>query len=346
MNSARRGIAAARACDRKAAGTMSGPQPEWAHHERVWIGFPAIREEWGDAFDAARAQIADFGRAIADGGAGEIVHLICNTPRDAAIARDLVGSDVDVLVEPLGDVWLRDTAPIITGSGADRRAADFRFNGWGEKYLMPGDQDIGRRLADRFAFYRDPHDWVLEGGGIDWDGAGRVVTTEQCLLNPNRNPTLAREAIERGLKSALGVQQVLWLGEGLYGDHTDGHVDNLARFVGPRRLMLPVASGEDDPNAAIYADAHARAADWDVDIVSIPSPGRVMLDGETLPASYMNFFIGNTVVAMPAYGTAYDDAAAAVLADCFPDRRIVPLPSIAILSGGGSFHCTSQQVPA
>jgi agmatine deiminase len=327
------------------AQTMSGPAPEWALHERVWIGFPALREEWGDAFDAARAQIALFAKAVADGGAGEMVHLVCNTARDAAIAADLTGADVDVIAEPIGDVWLRDTAPIITGSGAARRAADFRFNGWGGKYYMKGDEDIGARLAARFGYPRDPYDWVLEGGGIDWDGAGRVVTTEQCLLNPNRNPKLGRAEIERGLRDALGVQDVLWLGDGLHGDHTDGHVDNLARFVGPGRLVLPVASGADDPNADIYADAHARAAAWDVEIVPIPSPGRVMLDGTALPASYMNFYIGNRVVVMPAYGTAHDAAAMAVLTDCFPDRRIVPLPSIAILSGGGSFHCTSQQVP-
>ena len=324
---------------------MSGPQPEWAPHERVWIGFPALREEWGDAFSAARAQIADFARAIADGGAGERVTLVAATTADAAIAADLAGPHVEVIAERLGDVWLRDTGPIITGRGKDRRAADFRFNFWGGKYHMPGDEDIGARLAERFGFAVDPHDVVLEGGGIDWDGAGRIVTTEQCLLNRNRNPAMSRADIERTLRHALGVQDILWLGEGLHGDHTDGHVDNLARFIAPGRLLLPVASGADDPNAAIYADAHARAAAWDVEVVEIPSPGRVMFDDEMLPASYMNFYIGNTVVAMPVYGTPWDDEAATVLATAFPDRRIVPLSSIAILSGGGSFHCTSQQVP-
>jgi agmatine deiminase len=325
---------------------MSGLQPEWAPHERVWIGFPALREEWGDAFDAARAEIADFARAVADGGAGETVHLVCNSASDARIAADLAGQHVDAIVEPLGDVWLRDTGPIITGAGAGRRAAHFRFNFWGGKYAMPGDEDVGERLAERFGFPGDGHEFVLEGGGIDWDGAGRIVTTEQCLLNPNRNPGASKADVERWLKRALGVQQVLWLGDGLAADHTDGHVDNLARFVGPGKLLLPVASGEDDPNAAIYADAHARAASWGVEVLSIPSPGRVLIDGAMVPASYMNFFIGNRVVAMPAYGTPWDDEAAAVLAACFPDRRIVPLPSRAILSGGGSFHCTSQQVPA
>ncbi len=341
-NSAQPAIAAARGSEHN---SMTFLQPEWARHERVWIGFPAIREEWGDAFEAARAEIADFARAIADGGAGEIVHLVCNSASDARIAEDLAGGFVNVIVEPIGDVWLRDTGPIITGTGPGRRAADFRFNYWGGKYHMPGDEDVGERLAARFGFARDAHEWVVEGGGIDWDGAGRVVTTEQCLLNTNRNPYMSRLDIERGLRGAIGAYDILWLGDGLLGDHTDGHVDNLARFVGARRLLLPVASGNDDPNAAIYADAHHRAAAWDVEIVSIPSPGRVITGGETVPASYMNFYIGNTVVAMPAYGTSWDGEAAAVLATCFPERRIVPLPSRAILSGGGSFHCTSQQVP-
>jgi agmatine deiminase len=324
----------------------SGPQPEWAPHERLWIGFPAIRDEWGDAFDRAREQIAAFASAIADGGAGEAVHLVCNSEDDAALAQSLADAHVDVIVEPLGDVWLRDTAPIITGAGANRRAADFAFNGWGGKYLMPGDQDIGARLARRYGFPRDGQDWVLEGGGIDWDGAGLCVTTEQCLLNPNRNPGLARAEIEARLHDALGFTRILWLGDGLHGDHTDGHVDNLARFVAPGLLLLPVASGDDDPNAAVYADAMARAEAFGIDILTIPSPGRVVVDGVALPASYMNFLIGNRTVAMPAYGTPWDAQAASVLADCFPGRRIIPLPSDAILAGGGSFHCTSQQVPA
>ena len=328
---------------------LSIPLPEWAPHERLWIGFPAIREEWGAAYDGARAQIAGFAAAIADGGRGETVQLVCNNAADAEVARALTdaadGAAVEVIVEPLGDVWLRDTAPIITGTGAARRAADFAFNGWGGKYLMPGDADIGARLAARFGFPHDAQSMVLEGGGIDWDGAGLCVTTEQCLLNPNRNPHLGHGQIEAVLHEALGFTRILWLGDGLLGDHTDGHVDNLARWVAEGVLLLPRASGMDDPNAAIYADAMARAEAFGIDIITIPSPGRVEVDGEALPASYMNFLIGNTTIAMPAYGTMYDDAAAAVLADCFPDRRIVPLPSDQILAGGGSFHCTSQQVP-
>ncbi|MEQ1687470.1 MAG: agmatine deiminase family protein [Sphingopyxis sp.] len=324
--------------------------PEWAPHERVWIGFPAIAEEWGDAFDAARTQIAAFASAIADGGSGEAVTLVCNSERDAAVARVLADPCVEVIAEPLGDVWLRDTAPIIIGTGAERRAADFSFNGWGGKYMMPGDGDIGARLAARYALPRDAHTMVLEGGAIDWDGTGLAVTTNQCLLNPNRNPGLMPEQIAAALKDALGFTRILWLGDGLGGDHTDGHVDNLARWVAPATLLLPVQSGPDDPNAAVYADAMARALRFANDkhpitIRNIPSPGKVVIAGVVVPASFMNFFVGNNVVAMPAYDTAWDDEAATVLSHCFPTRRVVALPSDAILSGGGSFHCASQQVP-
>ncbi len=327
---------------------MQSPLAEWAPHERVLIGFPARPEEWGAAFDGARAQIAGFANAIADGGRGETVTLVCNSASDAERARALVKAHVETIVEPLGDVWLRDTAPIVTGSGAARRAADFAFNGWGGKYVMPGDGDVGARLAARYALPRDAHAMVLEGGGIDWDGAGLCVTTEQCLLNPNRNPGSGHAAVEAVLAEALGFSRVLWLGDGLAGDHTDGHVDNLARWAAPGLLLLPQASGADDPNAAVYDDALRRAEGFGVDILTLPSPGRIEVAGggsAAVPASYMNFFIGNSVVALPAYGTRWDDEAAAVLADCFPGRRIVQLASDAILSGGGSFHCCSQQVP-
>ena len=332
--------------DDRAGFMTQGPLPEWAPHDAMWIGFPAIPSEWGDAFDAARAQVAGLANALSDTCQGESVILVCNSEADADVAQGLAARGVRVIVEPLGDIWLRDTAPIITGTGRARRAVDFAFNGWGGKYWMPGDVDIGARLAARHGFPRDPFDTVLEGGAIDWDGAGLCVTTEQCLLNPNRNPGYGHALVESILDRALGFTRILWLGDGLANDHTDGHVDNLARWVAPGLLLLPEASGGDDPNAAVYADARRRAEAFGVDIVTLPSPGRVEIGGAVVPASYMNFLIGNRVVAVPAYATRWDDAAAAVLADLFPDRRVVQLPSDAILSGGGSFHCCSQQIPA
>ncbi len=320
-----------------------GPVPEWGPQELLWIGFPAIRAEWGDAFEPARGEIAAFARAVAESGQRTI--LLCNSEDDASVARCLTGDAVELRVVQIGDVWLRDTGPITRGSGSERRAQIFGFNGWGGKYLMPGDAELGERLAAQHDLPADLHDWVLEGGAIDWDGAGALVTTEQCLLNPNRNPDLTRDEVEARLREDLGVRDILWLGEGLIADHTDGHVDNLARWVAPGRLLLPEPTGEDDPNAAIYADARARAEAAGVAVVTLPSPGRYAIDGAVSPASHMNFAITNALVVMPAYGTGTDDAAAARLAELFPDRRVLALAAEALLAGGGSFHCCSMQLP-
>ena len=320
---------------------------EWAPHAAVWIGFPHLDDEWAGQIDAARADVAAFANVVHDGGRGEEVRLVVNDERQAQIAAALVDPGVRVLVQPLGDIWLRDTGPMIVGTGPKRRARNFRFNWWGEKFVMPGDQEVGAALAAESGLPVDEQDWVLEGGGIDVDGTGLCVTTEECLLNINRNPSLTRADIAVRLHQSLGIDRLLWLGKGLVGDHTDGHVDNLARFVGEGRLALPVAAGSDDPNADIYEDARARAAAFGgIEIVDLPSPGRVEMDREIVAASYMNFYIGNTVVVVPTYGVANDAAAVEGLAAVFPHRRAVGVPARGIIAGGGSFHCSSQQVPA
>lgn len=319
---------------------------EWAPHEWTWIGFPANAEEWPGAFDDARRQIADFANALYAGGRGEEVRLVAASETDAQAARSLIDPGVEVVVQKLGDVWLRDTAPIAVIRGKERALVDFGFNGWGGKYRMEGDEDIGARLAATTGLPTSTQQWVFEGGAVDTDGTGLFVTTEQCLLNPNRNPDLDRGKIETLLAGALGLSDMLWLGDGLLNDHTDGHVDNLARFLAPGLLALPEATTADDPNAAIYADALARAKAAGIEVASIPSPGRAVVDGEVVPASYMNFYIGNAVVIVPSYGCPNDRAAVDALRPFFPGREVVGLPSNAILSGGGSFHCTSQQMPS
>jgi agmatine deiminase len=322
----------------------SPPLPEWAPHEAVWIGFPSDPELWlGDLKDAER-EVAVFAEALHAGGKGEAVRLVAAHEGAADSARKLAPF-AEVIVEPFGDIWLRDTGPIVIGSGKERRAKRFGFNGWGGKYDLEGDQDIGERLAMRAGLPFAKADWVLEGGAIDGDGSGTVITTEQCLLNPNRN-TLLREEIEQRLRHDLAFSEVVWLGAGLMNDHTDGHVDNLARFVAPGRVAIPTPA-KDDPNEAVYRDAARRLRATKLDVVTLPSPGRVLDDdGDVIPASYMNFYIGNAAIVVPQYGADNDRAAVEVVQALFPDRVAIGLRADHILTGGGSFHCISQQVPA
>lgn len=319
--------------------------PEWAPHDSVWIGFPSDPDLWLDDLEGAQAEVAAFARAVHAGGKGEHVRLVCANGIAEEAAHALVGDAAEVVSAPFFDIWLRDTGPIMVHDGEDLLALDYRGNGWGGKYPSPLDDALAEILCAQAGFVREPRYWILEGGAIDVDGTGLCVTTGQCLLNPNRNPNLARRGIEERLIADLGLDQVLWLGVGLHNDHTDGHVDNIARFVGPGKLALPEPFGDDDPNTQVFADARARAADWPVEIVSIPSAGRYEEEGEIVPASHMNFYIGNAAVVVPTYGGPSDDAAVAAIATLFPDRKTVGLPSNHILTGGGSFHCISQQVP-
>lgn len=320
------------------------PLPEWAPHEAVWIGFPSDPELWlGDLKEAER-EVAAFASAVHVGGKGETVRLVAAHEGAAESARKLAPF-AEVVVQPFGDIWLRDTGPIVLGSGRRRSARGFAFNGWGGKYDLEGDQDIGDRLATAAGLPFDKRDWVLEGGAIDGDGSGTVVTTEQCLLNPNRN-SLTREQVEARLHGDLGLERVIWLGSGLMNDHTDGHVDNLARFIAPGRIAIPTPA-KDDPNEAVYRDAARRLRSTKLDIVTLPSPGRVLdEDGDVIPASYMNFYIGNAAVVVPQYGAPNDRAAVEVVQALIPDRVAIGLRADHILTGGGSFHCISQQVPA
>jgi agmatine deiminase len=318
---------------------------EWAPHDWVWIGFPSHAELWEDDLAPAREEVVAFARAVHADGRGERVRLVAADDEAAAAAGALAGDGIAIDVVPFGDIWLRDTAPIIVTGAGVREGRQFRFNGWGGKYDLPHDDTVGLGLAEKAEISAPRCDWVLEGGAIDVDGNGLAVTTEQCLLNPNRNPDLTREQIEDRLRDALGIERILWLGDGLANDHTDGHVDNLARFVGPGLLAMPEPGGAEDPNAAVYADAMRRAEAFGVEVALLPSAGAVERDGEIIPASYMNFYIGNAAVVVPQYGAANDALAVERIAALFPGRHVVGLRADHILTGGGSFHCISQQVP-
>ncbi|WP_373491346.1 agmatine deiminase family protein [Parasphingorhabdus sp.] len=318
---------------------------EWEPHLAVWIGFPGDPAEWPVGLGEAQREVAAFANAVADQGAGERVVLVCRTPADGETARALAQSGVDIVVQPFGDIWLRDSAPIFVVGQEGLIGQNFGFNGWGGKYAMAGDQDIGARLAEHFGLTTTERGWILEGGAIDGDGTGRLITTEQCVLNPNRNDALSREKAAERLREALAAADVCWLGDGLIADHTDGHVDNLARFVAPGTLAIPQADDTDDPNAQIFEHAARRARSSGLRVVRLPSAGRYEIDGDVAPASYMNFYIGNSVVAVPQYGCAKDEHAVDQIAALFPDHKVIGLSSRSLLRGGGSFHCISQQIP-
>ena len=251
-----------------------------------------------------------------------------------------------------GDIWLRDTGPIFGRGERGLEARGFRFNGWGGKYELEHDDTVAAQIAEAAATPLKAYGFVLEGGAVDHDGQGTVLTTSQCVLNPNRNGDWTVADAESALADALGARQFIWLGEGLQNDHTDGHVDNLARFVAPATVACPVAWGRGDPNAEAYDDAARRLASMtDADgtklkVVRIPSPGWIDGDDGPKPASHMNFLIANTAVIVPIYADRPGEFAVQVLKTLFPDRTVIGLPSSAILTGGGSFHCITQQEPA
>ena len=322
---------------------------EWAPHRAMWLGFPSHEELWQEDLAQAQAEVAALARALAGPG-GERVRLLTGGPAGEADARALLGdaAGVEIVAGKFGDIWLRDTGPIfVKRDGADL-AQGFVFNGWGGKYQLDHDDEVAGQIAGAAGVALNANPFILEGGAVDHDGAGTVLTTDQCVLNPNRNPRWTRADAEAAFATAFGATRTVWLGEGLANDHTDGHVDNLARFVAPGVAVCPVAFGRGDVNADVYDDAARRLAEAGLKVVRIPSPGWIEShEGGAAPASHMNFVIANRAVIMPTYGPGQAaDLAAQALQSVFTDRTVISLPSNAILTGGGSFHCITQQEPA
>ncbi|WP_309629752.1 agmatine deiminase family protein [Brevundimonas sp.] len=320
---------------------------EWAPHRAMWVGWPSHEELWVDNLADAQAEVEALVLALAGPGREQVKLMIGSEEALAGAQARFEGvAGVTVVPGRFGDIWLRDTGPIF-GEGS-KTAAAFRFNGWGGQFEMEFDDTVADQIGEESGVPLSRNDFILEGGALDHDGAGTILTTRQCLLNPNRNPGLTEAKAEGLLGEALGATRVVWLGDGLMNDHTDGHVDNLARFVAPGVVACPVAFGDDDPNAEVY-DACARdLSEAGFKVVRIPSPGRLENeDGEPIPASHMNFLIANGAVVVPTYGNeAAGRMAGEALASVFPDREIILSPSINVLTGGGSFHCISQQEPA
>jgi agmatine deiminase len=327
---------------------MSPVPAEWAQHRAMWVGFPSHEDLWEENLAPAQAEVAALVRALAGPGRERVKLMVAGAAAARAAQALLAGTpEVEIVPGAFGDIWLRDTGPIFMSSDS---AAAFRFNGWGGKYELPGDEVVAEQIAAYAGAALTRHDVVLEGGALDHDGQGTVLTTRQCLLNPNRNRGWREGDAERALAEALGARKVLWLGEGLMNDHTDGHVDNLARFVAPGVVACPAAYGIDDPNARAYdtaAEALASFSDAEgarLKVIRVPSPGRLMsVDHRVTPASHMNFLIANGAVVVPTYGDPAGAWALQALQILFPDREVVGLPAGALLTGGGAFHCISQQ---
>jgi agmatine deiminase len=316
------------------------------------MAWPSHAALWQESLEPVRAAFARLATAVAQ---GETAEVLVPDEGQEKLARAALGMDaVRIRRIPFGDIWLRDTAPIfLEGPHGDSACVRFMFNGWGGKYVLKDDDRVAERIAERARCSRTfAMPFVFEGGAVDVDGEGSALTTRQCLLHKNRNPTMSARDIERALQGALGCEKILWLADGLLNDHTDGHVDTIVRFVRPGVVIAMEPRTPADPNAevlqAVLRDAAALvdARGRRLEVVRIPSPGRVVdAEGRVLPASYVNFYIANACVVVPTYGSPFDDEAVERIGALFPERRPIGIEGRSVLSGGGAFHCITQQQP-
>jgi agmatine deiminase len=326
---------------------------EWAPQKAIWTAWPADLEQWNGDLTSPRRDIAGLVRALAPSNR---VRLLVSGAEAEASAREELEGFAEIVPARYGDVWLRDTGPIFARTEDGPVALRFRTNGWGGKFELPGDDTVGDDIARLAGVATRKFGFVLEGGAVEQDGEGTLMATRQTLLNANRNGWTEGQA-EAALGEAFGISKVVWLDQGLLNDHTDGHVDTVARFVAPGRVVCQAPAGADDPNAEVLDDitraleAATDASGRRLDVIRIPSPG-LMIDanGEIAPASHVNFVIANGVVVVPTYGTPSADHALEALQAVFPGRKVVGVDSRALLgsgdAGGGSFHCITREEPA
>jgi agmatine deiminase len=331
---------------------------EWEPHEATWLSWPHNLDSWPGVFAGVEPAMTAFVGALAE---CEPVYINVLDEEHEAHVRKLLAEAAPperfrFYRFPTNDAWARDHGAIFVTRPVEpepRLAVDFDYNAWGGKY-PPFDLDrkVGRLMAEALRVPRFAQPGiVLEGGSIEVNGRGALLTTEQCLLNPNRNPTLRRADIERVLRDALGVTQIVWLGDGIEGDDTDGHIDDLTRFVAPHAVVTVMEPNRRDPNhEPLEANrrrlAEVRVAGRALEVVELPMPEPQYLEDQRLPASYANFYVANGAVFVPVFGCKQDAAARAILATCFPDRRVVPVDCRVLVAGLGTLHCLTQQVPA
>jgi agmatine deiminase len=330
---------------------------EWEPHAATWLAWPHKRATWPGKFEPIPAVWAELARLIAP---FEPVHICAGGERVMAHARSLVGDVPNVTLHdiPTDDVWARDHGPMFLTRPPGRTdlapaLVGWRYNAWGGKYPpFDQDNDVPRRIAELTLRRRFTPGIILEGGAIDGNGQGTLLTTEQCLLNPNRNPHLSRADIERYLADYCGTKKVLWLGGGIAGDDTDGHIDELARFVAPTTVVAALESDRADENYEPLKENFDRlcgmsdAAGRPLEVVPLAMPRPLFYDGQRLPASYLNFYIANGLVVAPQFGDPADRAALETLGRLFPGRQVRGLGAVDLAWGLGAFHCITQQQPA
>jgi len=324
---------------------------EWTAHARTWMAWPCKLEPWGSPEGMLRARVAHAQIARAISGFEKITMAV--RPQDREEAQMACGKGIEFFEVPLDDPWARDIGPSFVVNEQEEVAGVYwRFNAWGNKYIsFESDVAFGRRVLDALDMRGYEGPMVLEGGSVSVDGRGTLMTTEQCLLNPNRNPNLTQQQIEERLALFLGVNKVIWLGAGLADDETDGHVDNVACFAGSNRILLHMPKNGENLRAMQDNRARLKAA-RDVlgrpfEVIELPEPeAQERHNGQRLEMSYVNFYFTNYGLVMPAFDDPADAEVASIMAKVFPDRRIVQVPALDIVQGGGGIHCITQQQPA
>src|SRR5438309_1806418 len=329
---------------------------EWEPHAATWLSWPRRDGiSFPDSFDRVLPALRAMVEALIE--SEQVCINVGNDAHEAearAVFRGLSMERVTFYRIPTNEPWCRDHGPIFLTRNADPRVAivDWDYNAWGGKYPPCDLDEVVPTRAGQFlhlpVFY--PR-MILEGGSIEVNGAGALLTTESCLLNPNRNPSLGRAEIEQRIRDYFGIREILWLGDGIAGDDTDGHIDDLARFVSERAVVTVVEENRDDENYEPLQENLARLGEMEIggrtmDIITVPMPGKIVREGMRLPASYANFYIANTCVLVPRFADPNDEAALSILRDCFPDRRVIGIDCSELIWGLGTFHCLTQQQPA
>jgi len=330
---------------------------EWAKHTATWLSWPHKEASWPGKIDLIYPKYCEFIKVLTE---GELVRINVKDEQMAAFAKQqmlLQGVDlnrVEFFEFESNDAWCRDHGPafLINPVTKQKAIVDWGYNAWGGKY-PPFDLDdvIPTKIGERFGLQVYHPGIIMEGGSVDFNGAGTLITSTACLLNENRNPQLNQQQIEEYLQNYYGVEQVLWVGEGIVGDDTDGHIDDTVRFVNEDTVVTVIEENKNDPNHGLLKDNLEMLKKMrllngkQLNIVELPMPDEVIYEDQRLPASYANFYIANNSVIMPTYRCDKDEKALDILQGCFPDRKVVGIDSTDIIWGLGSFHCLSQQEP-